>query len=90
MINNMDHISKEMLAMFYLIFGGTMLILGLLVHKAKLYFLISGYNTYSSEKKENVDIISTAKLIGYYGYSNAAVSFPLGKNRAAKKGARVA
>lgn len=64
--------------MFYLIFGGSMLILGLLVHKAKLYFLISGYNTYSSEKKENVDIISTAKLIGYYGYSNAAVSFLVG------------
>ena len=64
--------------MFYLIFGGTMLLLGLLVHKAKLYFLISGYNTYSREKKENVDIISTAKLIGYYGYSNAAVSFLVG------------
>jgi len=78
MINNMDLISKEMLEMFYLIFGATMLILGLLVHKAKLYFLISGYNTYSSEKKENVDIVSTAKLIGYYGYSNAAVSFLVG------------
>ena len=64
--------------MFYLIFGGTMLILGLLVHKAKLYFLISGYNTYSSEEKENVDVVSTAKLIGYYGYSNAAVSFLAG------------
>lgn len=64
--------------MFYVIFAGTMLILGLLVHKAKLYFLISGYNTYSSEKKENVDIISTAKLIGYYGYTNAAVAFLAG------------
>lgn len=64
--------------MFYFIFGGTLLILGLLVHKAKLYFLISGYNTYSSEEKENVDVVSTAKLIGYYGYSNAAVSFLAG------------
>jgi hypothetical protein len=78
MINFMDLILKEMLAMFYFLFGGTMLLLGLLVHKAKLYFLISGYNTYSSEKKENVDVISTAKLIGYYGYSNAAVAFLAG------------
>lgn len=64
--------------MFYFLFGAGMLLLGLLVHKAKLYFLISGYNTYSSEKKENVDIISTAKVIGYYGYSNAAVMFLAG------------
>ena len=55
-----------------------MLILGLLVHKAKLYFLISGYNTYSREKQENVDVESTAKLIGYYGYANAAVLFATG------------
>ncbi|MFH5835275.1 DUF3784 domain-containing protein [Proteiniclasticum sp. C24MP] len=64
--------------MFYVIFGGIMLILGLLVHKAKLHFLISGYNTYSREKQENVDVESTAKLIGYYGYANAAVFFAAG------------
>ena len=56
---------KETNAVFYVLFGGIMLILGLLVHKAKLYFLISGYNTYSREKQENVDVESTAKHIGY-------------------------
>ena len=69
---------KEASAVFYILFGGSMLILGLLVHKAKLYFLISGYNTYSREKQENVDVESTAKLIGYYGYANAAVFFAAG------------
>lgn len=69
---------KEASTVFYILFGGIMLIMGLLVHKAKLYFLISGYNTYSSEKKENVDVESTAKLIGYYGYANAAVFFAAG------------
>ncbi len=64
--------------MFYFIFSAGMLLLGLLVHKAKLYFLISGYNTYSKEKKENVDIVSTAKLMGYYGYLNAVLFFLVG------------
>lgn len=66
---------------FYLLMAATMLIMGLVVHKGKAYFLISGYNTYSKEKKENVDVVSLGRLMGYYGYSNAAAFFIAGMFR---------
>lgn len=62
----------------YFLIAATMLIMGLVVHKGKAYFLISGYNTYSREKREKVDVVSIARLMGYYGYSNAFVFFIAG------------
>ena len=63
---------------FYFLIAATMLLIGLVVHKGKAYFLISGYNTYSKDKRENVDVVSIARLMGYYGYSNAFAFFLTG------------
>lgn len=63
---------------FYFLTALTLLAMGLIVHKGKAYFLISGYNTYSREKRENVDVVSIARLMGYYGYSNAFAFFLTG------------
>lgn len=63
---------------FYFLTAATLLAMGLIVHKGKAYFLISGYNTYSREKRENVDVVSIARLMGYYGYSNAFAFFLTG------------
>lgn len=63
---------------FYFMIALIMLILGLLIHKAKAYFLISGYNTYSREKQKNVDVEGLGRLMGYYGYANALVFFLAG------------
>lgn len=63
---------------FYFLTAATLLAIGLIVHKGKAYFLISGYNTYSKEKRENVDVVSIARLMGYYGYSNAFAFFLTG------------
>lgn len=62
----------------YFLIASTLLIMGLVVHKGKAYFLISGYNTYSKEKREKVDVVSLARLMGYYGYSNAFAFFLTG------------
>lgn len=59
----------------YFLLGTASIIMGLLVHKGKAYFLISGYNTYSKEKKKNVDVVSIAKYMGYYGYLNGVVAY---------------
>lgn len=53
--------------------GITFLLMGLLVHRMKWYGLIAGFNTMRPERQEEVDIVSVARTIGYYGYANAAV-----------------
>ena len=53
--------------------GITLLFLGVVIHKFKAYFLISGYNMYSKEEKEKVDINAIGKLFGLYGYSNGVI-----------------
>jgi len=52
--------------------------MGLMVHRFKWYFLISGYNTMNKEKKANVDVESLGKLMGMYGYLNGLVFFIVG------------
>lgn len=54
------------------------LLLGLAIHAFKWYFLISGYNTMSKEKKEKVDIKGLGKLMGYYCYFNTLAFLLLG------------
>lgn len=49
----------------YLI-AGIFLIIGIGIRFFKWYFLISGYNTMSKEKKENVDIEKLGKLMGNF------------------------
>ena len=48
---------------------------GILIDKFKLYWLISGYNTMSKEKKEKVDIENLAKLLSTFLYSSALIFF---------------
>ncbi|HHT56857.1 DUF3784 domain-containing protein [Herbinix luporum] len=60
--------------MWLLIIVGIILIgIGLGVHVFKWYFLISGYNTMSKEKKEKVDIKGLARLLGIYAYINGGL-----------------
>lgn len=54
----------------YIIIGLIFIAMGLAIHKFKLYFLISGYNTMSREKQANVDVQSLARLMGLYSYAN--------------------
>lgn len=60
---------------FYFLFGTIIIAMGLIVHKGKAYFLISGYNTYTKEKKKNVDVESIAKRMGYWSYINGGVAY---------------
>ncbi len=55
-----------------------LLVLGLLVHVFRMYFLISGYNTMPKAKREKVDVRSIARLIGWWSYANAAVLVVVG------------
>lgn len=48
--------------------GVIFIFLGFAVHKLKWYFLISGYNTMSKDKKKNVDTEGLGKLMGIYMY----------------------
>lgn len=59
----------------YFLLGTIIIVMGLLVHKGKAYFLISGYNTYSKEKKKNVNIEAIAKYIGFYSYLNGFIAY---------------
>jgi len=52
--------------------------MGLLVHVFKWYFLISGYNTMSKEKKAKVNTEGLGRLIGMYSYVNGGVFIVLG------------
>ena len=60
------------------ILSGVFLFLGLAIHKFKWYFLISGYNTMSKEKKANVNVAGLGKLMGLFGYFNAVLFFVMG------------
>lgn len=57
----------------YAIIGLLLIAMGLAVHVFKLYFLISGYNTMSAEKKANVDVKSIAKVMGIVFYFDGAL-----------------
>ncbi|HCP15255.1 MAG TPA: hypothetical protein DIT32_05745 [Peptococcaceae bacterium] len=63
---------------FYFLMGGFMIALGFAVHRLKWYFLISGYNTMSKEKKAKVDTKSLGRLMGIFLYLNGAVSILIG------------
>lgn len=58
---------------YYIFMGVTLLFIGFLIHRFKAYFLISGYNMYSDERKEKVDIKALGKLFGVFGYSNGVI-----------------
>jgi flagellar basal body-associated protein FliL len=66
-----------------LIIGALFIVLGLVVHVGKMYFLISGYNTMRKEKKANVDIRRLARLVGIYSYINGGVFLLMGILQAA-------
>lgn len=53
-------------------------LLGFTVHKLKWYFLISGYNTMSKEKKANVNVKALGRLMGMYSYFIATLLFIMG------------
>jgi len=53
--------------------GSLFVFLGIAIHKFKWYFLISGYNTMSKEKKTNVDTEGLGRLMGFYMYFNGGV-----------------
>lgn len=69
-----------------IIFGVLLIGIGLCVHVFKWYFLISGYNTMSKEKKANVDIKGLSRMLGIYAYINGSLFIlaglvqPLGLN----------
>ena len=58
--------------------GVFLIVMGLLVHVFKWYFLISGYNTMSKEKKAKVNTEGLGRLIGMYSYVNGGVFIVLG------------
>jgi hypothetical protein len=66
----------------YFILAVMFFLLGLAIHVFKWYFLISGYNTMSKEKKEKVDTKGLGKLMGYYCYFNTIVFLLLGVTHA--------
>lgn len=59
----------------WLAFGlaALLVLLGLAVDRFKMYFLISGYNTMSKTKRDNVDIAKVARMIALWAYANAAM-----------------
>lgn len=59
----------------WLAFGVAALLalIGLMVDRFKMYFLISGYNTMSKAKRENVDIARVARLMALWAYANAVM-----------------
>lgn len=64
--------------MLYFLSGIFFIALGLAVHVFKWYFLISGYNTMSKEKKARVDTKSLGRLLGIYSYLNGGILLLLG------------
>ncbi|MDD4170102.1 MAG: DUF3784 domain-containing protein [Desulfotomaculaceae bacterium] len=62
----------------YIIIGLFFIVMGLAVHVFKWYFLISGYNTMSKEKKANVDTEGLGRLMGLYSYINGSVFIVVG------------
>lgn len=66
------------LVITFIISGLVFIFIGLSVHVFKWYFLISGYNTMSKEKKANVDVEGLGRLMGIYGYVNGVLFILLG------------
>ena len=62
----------------YFIIGVFFVAIGLAVHVCKWYFLISGYNTMSREKKANVNTKALGRLMGVYSYVNGGVFIAMG------------
>lgn len=58
---------------FYLILAFTFIALGFAIHKLKWYFLISGYNTMSKERKSNIDTEGLGRIMGIYSYVNGGI-----------------
>ena len=71
-------LSERFIMWFYIIIGVFFIVIGLLVHVFKWYFLISGYNTMSKEKKANVDTEGLGRLMGMYSYVNGCVFIVVG------------
>ncbi|PKM68590.1 MAG: hypothetical protein CVU95_03020 [Firmicutes bacterium HGW-Firmicutes-2] len=61
-----------------LLIGGSLIFVGMAVHLFKWYFLISGYNTMSKEKKAKVDTKGLARLLGMFSYMNGGVFIFIG------------
>ena len=62
----------------YFLIGAFFIFIGLAVHVFKWYFLISGYNTMSKEKKANVDTKCLSRLMGIYAYFNGTLFIAAG------------
>lgn len=62
----------------YFIIGMILIFMGLSVHVFKWYFLISGYNTMSEEKKANVDTEGLGRLMGTVFYADGGVFILMG------------
>jgi len=62
----------------YIISGVFFIALGLAIHVFKWYFLISGYNTMSKEKKANVDVKNLSRVVGIYFYVIGGVAIAMG------------
>lgn len=54
-------------------FGVLQIIIGVMVHQLKWYFLISGYNTMAKKKQKNIDTARLGRLIGLYSYFNGSL-----------------
>lgn len=54
------------------------IMMGIAIRVFKWYFLISGYNTMSKEKKDKVDIEGLARFMGMYLYANGAAFLAAG------------
>ena len=63
---------------FNILIGGFFIAIGLAIHVFKWYFLISGYNTMSKEKKANVDTKGLGRLMGIYFYINGGIFIVMG------------
>ncbi len=64
------------IVMYVLIFVGILcIVLGVLVKCFKCYWLISGYNTMSKEKRKNVDTEGLGRLIGNFMFLLGVVMF---------------
>lgn len=64
--------------MFMFVLGAVFLFFGFAVHKLKWYFLISGFNTMSKEKKVNVNVEGLGRWLGLYGYILGLLFFLVG------------
>jgi len=62
---------------FWVLPSIVLVILGICVKYFRMYWLISGYNTMSAEKKRNVDVVSLGNLMGLFCFVLAGLIFLL-------------